>query len=450
MAYASIGGLASGMDTASIIQQLMQLEALPQTRLKSRVSTQERQVNALQTLNAKIASIATRATELAQPAKWAPMKGSSTSEHVTVKVADSAQPTSLTFQVNQTARAHQLSFADSAAMADQVTAAGSTSVRLDYLDGTTLDIDTGDGTLQGLVNAVNTADAGVRATTIKLDDGSYRLRVESTTTGEASDFTLTNVDGTAILGGTTNPDGTSRVVAGRDASITVGTDTLTSASNTFTGVTTGVDITLGASTPLATDITVTVERDGKLLTDKVKAMVDGINAALDEIKSLTAYDAATGKGGMLVGDSTLRKIRSDVLSTVTSGFNGASFAEVGIEVDRAGKLVFDEAKFTEAYAADPGAVSDQFSATGGFATKFESLAKQVSDSYEGTLTTSIKSRSSNITRLNNDIENWDTRLALRRTALERQFSGLEVALSNLQNQGNWLAGQLAGLPKWSS
>jgi flagellar hook-associated protein 2 len=215
-------------------------------------------------------------------------------------------------------------------------------------------------------------------------------------------------------------------------------------------VTTGVDITLGASTPLATDITVTVERDGKVLTDKVKAMVDGINAALDEIKSLTAYDAATGKGGMLVGDSTLRKIRNDVLSTVTSGLNGASFAEVGIEVDRAGKLVFDEAKFAEAYAADPGAVSDQFTATGGFATKFESLAKQISDSYEGTLTTSIKSRSSNISRLNNDIENWDTRLALRRTALERQFSGLEVALSNLQNQGNWLAGQLAGLPKWSS
>ena len=74
-------------------------------------------------------------------------------------------------------------------------------VRLDKLDGTTVDIDTGDGTLQGLVDAVNNAGEGVRASTIKLDDGSYRLRLESVATGAASDFDLTNVDGTALLGG---------------------------------------------------------------------------------------------------------------------------------------------------------------------------------------------------------------------------------------------------------
>ena len=35
MATSSISGLASGLDTASIIAQLMQLEAIPQTRLKT-------------------------------------------------------------------------------------------------------------------------------------------------------------------------------------------------------------------------------------------------------------------------------------------------------------------------------------------------------------------------------------------------------------------------------
>ena len=38
MANTSIGGLVSGLDTATIISQLMQLEAQPQTRLKTKVT----------------------------------------------------------------------------------------------------------------------------------------------------------------------------------------------------------------------------------------------------------------------------------------------------------------------------------------------------------------------------------------------------------------------------
>ena len=41
MASASISGLGSGLDTASIIDQFMQLEAAPQTRLKSRVASEK-------------------------------------------------------------------------------------------------------------------------------------------------------------------------------------------------------------------------------------------------------------------------------------------------------------------------------------------------------------------------------------------------------------------------
>ena len=44
---------------------------------------------------------------------------------------------------------------------------------------------------------------------------------------------------------------------------------------------------------------------------------------------------------------------------------------------------------------------------------------------------------------------WDVRLDLRKTALQRQFSGLEVALGKMQQQSSWLAGQLAGLSSYS-
>ena len=47
MSMMSISGLASGLDTAGIIGQLMQLEALPQTKLKTRVTAEQGVVSAL-------------------------------------------------------------------------------------------------------------------------------------------------------------------------------------------------------------------------------------------------------------------------------------------------------------------------------------------------------------------------------------------------------------------
>ena len=47
--------------------------------------------------------------------------------------------------------------------------------------------------------------------------------------------------------------------------------------------------------------------------------------------------------------------------------------------------------------------------------------------------------------LNEQVSQWDVRLDLRRSALQKQFAGLEVALGKMQQQSSWLAGQLAGL-----
>lgn len=525
---ASIGGLVSGLDTASIISQLMQIEGLPQMALRSRMSVQERQVNAFQTLNSKLASVASRAAELTSASMWQPMKVTSSSEHVKATAGATSAPGTLSFTVNQTAAAHKLSFVNTAALTDRVAAAGSTVVRLDYLDGTTRDIDTGNGTLQGLVDAVNAAGPGVRASAVKLDNGTYRLHLESTTTGKASDFTLKHVDGTVLLGGTTNADGTSRVIAGRDAAVTVGTDTLNSATNTFTGVVAGVDFTLSASTPTGTAVELTVSRDTASLTDKVKAMVDAVNSTLDDIKSLTAYAPASKSGGLLSGDSTVRAIRSELLSSVTRGIDGTSLVSIGIQVDRSGKLTFDATKFTNAYNADPtgtaakftgrltfaddpndartgtatlhkaswrtapgtytitadanggtidgkagtlsgsvltgadgtkvhgmavsytGTVNGTITYSHGFASKLEALAQRASDSTNGTVTAAVNGRNDRIDRLEDDITNWDVRLATRRRSLERQYGALEVALGKMQNQSSWLASQIAGLPKMMS
>ncbi len=49
------------------------------------------------------------------------------------------------------------------------------------------------------------------------------------------------------------------------------------------------------------------------------------------------------------------------------------------------------------------------------------------------------------------IEDWDRRLAVRKEGLQRTYAALEVTMSNLTSQSNWLAGQLETLnANWSS
>jgi flagellar hook-associated protein 2 len=104
---ASISGLASGLDTATIVSQLMQLEAVPQSRLQTKVTKQESAVKTLQDLNAKIAALTAKAESLAKSSSWSPVKATSSSDKVTVTTATGAMPTSLTFTVLSTAKAHR-------------------------------------------------------------------------------------------------------------------------------------------------------------------------------------------------------------------------------------------------------------------------------------------------------------------------------------------------------
>jgi flagellar hook-associated protein 2 len=443
----SISGLVSGLDTSTIISQLMQIEAQPQTDLKTRMSTEQSNVSTLQALNAQFASLATKAQALSTATSWSPLTTSSSSDSVVATAGPTAVAGTLSFTVLSTASATQQSFATSAPLSGVVTS-GSTSLTLTKHDGTTVPIDTGNGTLSGLVSAVNKANAGVTASAVKLDDGTYRLRLVSTSTGADSDFTLTNTDGSAILGGATT-------TAGQDAAISLGSDTLHSASNTFSSLTTGLDVTIGAGTPSGTAVTITTTRDASSAQAAAKDLVDSANAILTQIDSLTAYNATTKTSGALAGDATVRELRSRLLDTVTRAADGSSMAGVGIQTDRDGKIVFDATKFASAYAADPGTVAAKLGAPGtgsvpGFAARLYVAANSASDATKGVLTTDITGRQSSVTTMQNSIDDWDVKLAAKQDSLQKVYTNLEVALGKLQNQSSWLAGQLNSLSSSSS
>ncbi|WP_275693306.1 flagellar filament capping protein FliD [Nocardioides sp. TF02-7] len=125
--------------------------------------------------------------------------------------------------------------------------------------------------------------------------------------------------------------------------------------------------------------------------------------------------------------------------------DGGTLSSFGVELDRYGRLVFDEERLAAAFAEDPDAVGAAFAGPEGFLARLQQVAEKASDPHTGSLTSLITSSTDGIQRLNDSIAAWDERLALRRTTLERQYTALEVALNQLQSQSSWLASQLASL-----
>ena len=91
-------------------------------------------------------------------------------------------PGGFSVRVDQTAASHRLELANAVGL----TTAGAvpTVLRLDRLDGSAPVDVTSDGTLAGLVNAINdpASATGLRATAVKVGTDQYRLVVESATT----------------------------------------------------------------------------------------------------------------------------------------------------------------------------------------------------------------------------------------------------------------------------
>ena len=437
-----ITGLASGLDTASIVSQLMQLEAQPQTRLKAQLSTEQSSVKSLQDLNAKLKALVTEAGKLAGTTGWSPVKVTTSDAGVSVTGSEGAVPANLSLSVTSLAKAHQVRYT-SVSATDTV---ASNQITIDFADASATDVtlDLSRTTLDGVVAALNGSGTGVRASKVDVGGGQFGLIVTSTATGAASQFSISNADGSPLGIG----PGTV-VAAGSDAAATVGGIAVTSSSNTLTNVT-GLSITLGPAATLGTPIEVTVTADTSSLKTALKSLVDNVNAGLKSFDALTTYDASSKTAGPLYGDSTLRFARNALASAIYAS-DGTSMGSVGIQVDRNGKLTFDEASFDAAYAKDAAAVQAKFTTAGteggvdGFAARIAAVAERLSDSTDGTVTNSIKSHNGTIDRMQDRIDAWDRSLTLRRATLDRQFSALETALSQMQSQSSWLAGQLSSL-----
>ena len=422
MSAFSISGLSSGIDTASLISQLMTVAAQPQTQLKNQLSTQQNVLTAYQAINTKLTALQAAADAVKQAGTWAATKAVSSSTAVVASTTSAAASGSATtFDVIRLATA-QIS---TVAAAGAVVASPPNGIDIVDSAGVTHHLALTDGGAAAVATAVNNAGLGIRASVVNTDSGPL-LQFTSVSTGAAGAFSIN---------GLANPPRT--LVAAQDAKIAVGDPaaggyTVSSSTNTFNNVIPGVTFSIGA---VASAVTVSVSSDAGAIGDKVKALVDATNAALTELGK------NTGKGAILESNFQINSITDGVLSSISHGNSaGASFASIGVQLTSTGSLSFDATAFAAAYAADP--AKAQASVATSLAGTLSSLALRSSTV---TLSPLINSGTSQVAALNKQIADWDTRLNDQRLAMQSKYAAMEVALQKLQSTSSYLTSALAAI-----
>jgi len=166
---------------------------------------------------------------------------------------------------------------------------------------------------------------------------------------------------------------------------------------------------------------------------KIQKFVDAYNGVIDFIQNQTKVGESGAAEGVLVGDFTLRSIRSE-LRTIAGGPGGLAgpfslFAFVGIEADRAGRLSFTLSEFEEALAEDEQAVEELFTNTE------TGLANRLYDSVDG-FTDSVDGWT--MKDLTRQIDAQTARLDRFETNLVKKFASYESLISSYQSQGSAL------------
>jgi flagellar hook-associated protein 2 len=449
----SLDGIASGLDTAALISSQMAVEALPQTLLKAQVTDTQAKITDFQALNTQLAALTTLSTTSLAATALQTFTASSSSSVATAQTTTGATAGSLDFTVEALAQAQT---AVTAPMTEWpgnppvMTVVNSAGVRTS--------ITATSSSLTDMVTAINASKAGVVA--VKVASGvnssgvqQYRLQLTSSASGTVGAFTAFQGTGDDVAANTApnllTATGAAITRTATDASITLWAGTtarqvITSSSNTFTGLLTGVDATVSATS--TTPVTLTIAQDATKATAVVQSMVDLISTTLGLIDTKTASVAgvdadgnATATPGTFTGDSTISSVRQSVMSAASAAVNGVSPSAMGVSFDKNGSIQFDTAKFATALATDPASVEAMFTA---IATRVAAAATAASDKTTGSITTKITGSQTSVKNLAGQVSVWTDRLAAREAILKSTYAALEVTMGQLNATSAYLTSQL--------
>ena len=444
-------GLASGLDTASIVEQLVNLERRPIELAQSQQQNLNRISGRLGDIRSQLDALKSTSEDLDDTDTILGTRASSSDEDsVAVSSTGSTPLGRYTVEVTQVAQAER-TYSDAfssrnTALSDaSLLGAGFTGGTLSIQVGTTTTVDISveaSDTLESLVGKINSSDADVTAG-IFFDGTNYRMQIGGNDTGLENAIAFTET-GTDFDLGLTDP--ANEIVAARNAEFTIDGFAVSRASNSISDVIDG--LTLQISETTTSPISIDIERDTEDFEGRVQGFVDSYNAVVRSINSEFAFNGEARIGDSLSGDSTLRGLQSRLrtlaggtVDDLSSPYN--RLGSVGISFEQDGTLALDAEELREALADDPSAVvslfvDDRVNDVQGFMPLFADLVDEYTESGTGILSSRIDSIGRRVRDIDDSIERMERRVEGYEDQLRQQFASLEQLVSELNAQGSQL------------
>jgi flagellar hook-associated protein 2 len=431
------GGLASGMDTNSIIDQLVSLESQPLTQLKTRQTGIQTQISALGDIVSRLSSLASAAQGLGDDGVLA-AKATSSSSTFSAAPGTSAIAGRYSVQVLKLAQAGKWRSQGIDPAVGH--AAGTLTLTV---QGKTYDppITITQGESPGDVAAAIRA-TGAPVSAVVLSDGtkSY-LSVTNRDTGvPATGKALELVFAPKVAGSPGDPPMYSEITPARNASFVIDDLTFSRPSNTVSDAIPGTTLTLTAEGS-AEDLV--LENDVSATQGRLQTFVDAYNGVMKLLQRQLAPTQSTDRSSSLTGDSAVRSLQTRLQSILVAKVPGLgdvrTLADLGVKTAKDGSLSIDSTVLTRALSRDPAAVNALFStASSGIAASVRALVDQNTRVGDGLLTLRISGLQDTVSDLTDQQDALSRRIDAYRANLVAQFTAMESTVSSLKSIGNFL------------
>ena len=461
MSSISFGGLASGIDTDSIIKALLEAERQPLNRLEHTRDYETAKLEAFRSYHDKLGALNRSIDRLYLSSTVQDSKVSLSSEEYVTASASSASPGTYNIAVEQTAQV-QKSSSDRAfaSRSEQMFEPGEIVFQVGDKAHTVM-IEEGRGSLSDVMGAINRSSSGhgISASIIDAggdgageDGGRYYLMLS----GADSATSFEVLSAPPMKKGGEPLSLAEPLQAARHAIAYIDGIKVTSRTNTISDALNGVTLNLEGTSPTGEDgrlvsTTLTIAVDNDAMIEKIEGFVDAYNEIVSYVNGINqdAEDEDNG-AGMLKGDALVntvtRRLQGMMSNRVTDSGTYDALSQLGLATRRDGTISFDKTVMETALKEDYGQVVELMAGDKGIFKDYRSYLNNMTSTRDGVFATREDSTKSMMKRIDRDIERMETRLDRREEFLMKRFTAMEQMVNMFNSQSEFLTNQMDRMP----
>lgn len=475
----TFSGLATGLDTDSIVTDLMAVERAPLDRLEAQQESDLERLEAFSQFNDKLEALQSAAGDM-----------NITSEVRSTTISQSSEDSFTATTTSGAVGSYNISVAQLSQVQKNISDGFSSKTASIFgtgtidINGTTIDVTEDNNNISDLVQAINevSSTTGVSVSVINSGtDTPYHMVF----TGQDANTSFTLSSDLTDSSGTleNNFNETQEVQTAQQAVAFIDGIKVVSDSNTISDAISGVSISLNSVSetshagteeegvdpwdwgdpPVYSTDQMNVEADTDAVKEKITTFVTAYNDVMEWILSgYGEYESTTDStddessetllGSVLRGDSTIngikRQLQNQLTNTIDNSGDLKILSQIGIGTNVDGTLTQNNTTLDEALDSDFENIVTLLAGdndTDGVMKNFNSMLLDMTSGTTGMYATQETSYNAANERYDYQIDLMELRLEKREASLRSSFTAMETLVSSLNAQGDYFTQAMASL-----